>query len=132
MAFIVACLMAALSFVLNRAILRFVGLKAVITYSPVVEELAKTLLAVYLGADILLTHIVFGIIEAGYDWRTSVNHGVTAAALSIIGHGLFGLVTVGMLSLTGEVLPAIGTVILLHLAWNIAAIHFSTGERDRA
>jgi len=39
---------------------------------------------------------------------------------------------VGILSLTGKVLLALSAGILLHLVWNVAAIRFSTGERDRS
>jgi hypothetical protein len=125
MAYILAGLMAALSFLLNRAALRYVGLKAVITCSPVLEETVKTLPAFYFGADILLTHAGFGAIEAGYDWYTSKKHGATAAALSIFGHGLFGLVTVGTLSVTGLFPLALGVGMVTHVAWNVVMIRLT-------
>jgi len=125
MAYILAGLMAALSFMLNRAALRYVGLKAVITCSPVMEETVKSLPAFYFGADILLTHVGFGAIEAGYDWYTSRKHGTAAAALSILGHGLFGLVTVGTLSLTSQFLLALSAGIMTHVAWNVAMIRLT-------
>lgn len=125
MAYVIACLMAALSFLLNRLALRYIGLDVVITCSPVLEELAKTLLAYYLGADILLTHVVFGGLEAVYDWHTSESHGAAAAMLSIVGHAFFGLVTVGVLSLTASLPAAQGAGIVVHLAWNVTIIRLT-------
>ncbi|MDR3589693.1 MAG: hypothetical protein P4N41_08550 [Negativicutes bacterium] len=126
MAYILAGLMAALSFLLNRVALRYVGLKAVITCGPVLEEAVKSWPAFYLGADILLTHAGFGAIEAVYDWYTSQKHGSAAAALSIFGHGLFGLVTVGTLSLTNQFPLALGAAIVTHLAWNVVMIRMNS------
>lgn len=125
MAYILACLMAALSFLLNRAALRYVGVKAVITCSPVLEEAVKTVPAFYFGADILLTHVGFGAIEAGYDWTAGGKKGVAAAVLSVLGHGLFGLVTVGTLSVTGQIPVALLVGIAAHLVWNLAMIRLS-------
>ncbi|MDR3559967.1 MAG: hypothetical protein P4N59_00810 [Negativicutes bacterium] len=125
MAYLVACFTAALSFLLNRAALRYVGLQAVITYSPAVEETTKTLLAFYLGADMLVTHVVFGTIEAVHDWATSQNHGTAAAVSSIFGHSLFGMVTMGALVLTGQILLALAAGIAVHLAWNIMIIRLT-------
>ncbi len=126
MAYVLAGLMAALSFLLNRTALKVVGLKTVITCSPVLEEAAKSCPAFYFGADILLTHVGFGAIEAGYDWYTSRKHGTAAAILSIFGHGLFGLVTVGTLALTGQFLLALSAGMVTHVAWNVAMIRLNT------
>lgn len=122
MAYMIAVLMAALSFIANKALLTHIGIKTVITYSPVVEESAKTLLAFYLGADILLTHVVFGVIEAGYDWLTGGRRRSRAALLSVAGHGLFGSATVLTLQETGNIWLALTGATLLHLAWNLLAV----------
>lgn len=122
MAYIIAVLMASLSFLLNRAALKYFGLQAIITLSPVLEEAAKTLLAYYLGADIIVTHIIFGALEAGYDWHTSRRHGAAAAFFSVLGHGLFGLATVAVLVLTGSIAVGLAAGVIFHLAWNITVI----------
>lgn len=114
--------MAALSFIANRAALRFLGPRAVISLGPLMEEAAKTLPAFYLGADILLTHAAFGAVEACYDWLTSRRFGAKAAVLSLVGHSLFGLVTVGALALWGSVLLAAAAGLAGHLAWNVTLI----------
>lgn len=126
MAYVLAVLMAALSFLLNRAALKYVGVKAVVTCGPALEEAAKTVPAVYLGADVLLTHVLFGAIEGGYDWRTSPKHGPAAAMLSVAGHGLFGAVTVAALHLTGSLTLALGAGMAAHVAWNVALIRITT------
>lgn len=128
MAYVLAAFMAALSFLLNRAALRYLGPKAVISLGPLLEEAAKTLPAFYLGADIFLTHAVFGAIEAGYDWLTSRRFGARAAILSLAGHSLFGLATVGALALSGSILLAAAAGLVGHLAWNITLIHLLAEE----
>ncbi len=125
MAYVLAVLMAALSFLLNRLALRYAGVKAVITWGPALEEAVKTVPAFYLGADVLLTHVLFGVIEGGYDWRTSPRHGPAAALLSVAGHGLFGAVTVAAVYLTGSLGLALAAGIAAHIAWNAALIRLT-------
>ncbi len=122
MAYVLAVLMAALSFLLNRAALRYAGLQAVISWGPVIEEAAKTAPAFYLGADVLLTHALFGVIEAGYDWRSGGGNGTAAALLSVAGHSLFGGLTVGVIHLTGSMPLALVTAAAAHIAWNVALV----------
>ncbi len=125
MAYVLAVLMAALSFLLNRAALRYTGPKAVIGWGPAIEEAAKTVPAFYLGGDILLTHALFGVIEAGYDWRSSRRNGPAAAFLSVAGHSLFGALTVGTLYVTGSLALALGVAAAAHIAWNVALVRMS-------
>jgi len=128
---VIAVLMAALSFLLNRAALRCVGAKAVISLSPALEEAAKTIPAYYLGADIFFTHVIFGVVEAGYDWRTGRRHGPPAAFLSVAGHGLFGFATAGVLYLTGSLWLAVASTAAVHIAWNVAAIRLTAGKETK-
>lgn len=125
MAYIIACLMAAASFLLNKAALKHIGVDVVITYSPVIEEVAKTLPAYYLGADIAITHVAFGFIEAGYDWRTSGDKKLNAALASILGHSLFGLATIGVLAVTENIFGANIAGILLHFGWNVTMVRLT-------
>ncbi|MGI6092223.1 MAG: hypothetical protein GX348_04795 [Veillonellaceae bacterium] len=125
MAYIIACLMASLSFLLNRVLLKYIGNLTIITASPVVEESAKTLLSFYLGADIIATHAAFGVLEAIYDWRNA-EFKSKAAAFSIIGHSLFGLLTVGILHLSTSIWLGLAGGIVAHLMWNFTVIQAST------
>ena len=127
MAYVIGCLMAGLSFLLNKLLLRYIGIKVVISYSPVVEELTKTLCSYYLSADILVTHIIFGILEALYDWfnRQSGERGFIAAVLSIVGHTLFGGITVLVFNLSGSIFIGIVAGVSVHLVWNVTLIRLS-------
>ncbi|CUH96486.1 hypothetical protein P22_2576 [Propionispora sp. 2/2-37] len=118
MAYVIAGLMAGLSFLLNKALLKLVGIKTVITYSPAIEESAKTLPAFYLGADVLATHVLFGLIEAVYDLMAGGTNRYRAAGCSIAGHALFGLLTAMLLFLSGNVWLALLGGIAAHLIWN--------------
>ncbi|MDR7866796.1 MAG: hypothetical protein RIN56_08240 [Sporomusaceae bacterium] len=122
MAYVLAVLMAALSFLLNRAALRYAGVQAVIGWGPVIEETAKTAPAFYLGADVLLTHALFGAIEAGHDWRAGGGNGPAAALLSVAGHSLFGGLTVGVIYLTGSLPLALVAAAAAHIGWNVALV----------
>lgn len=124
MTYIIGCLMASLSFLLNKLLLRYVGNQVVITYSPIIEEVAKTLCSYYLGGDIWLTHVIFGILEAIYDWFSSDTNskGVLAAVLSIAGHSLFGAVTLSIFDISGSIFGGIFIAICVHVAWNVTFI----------
>jgi len=127
MAYVIGCLMAGLSFLLNRFLLKYIGIKVVISYSPVVEELTKTLCSYYLAADILVTHIIFGVLEAGYDWfnRQNGQCGTIAAVLSILGHTLFGGITVFIFNLSNSIYIGMIVGIGVHLVWNVTLIRLS-------
>jgi hypothetical protein len=88
---------------------------AVIFIGPGVEELLKTSLALLFGAPILLSHIAFGLAEAGWE-LASYRRGTVAALFALLSHGIYGWIT--------EILAAIGitlalvTSCALHMLWN--------------
>ncbi len=122
MAYVIAALMAGLSFVLNRLFLRYIGPVTVISLGPVAEEASKTLFAYYLGAEIVLVHAVFGAIEAVYDWQQSNGNSFIAPTLSLAGHSFFGAATMGVLYVTGSIWLALAVGIFLHLAYNVTMV----------
>jgi len=124
MAYVIGCLMAGLSFLLNKLLLKYMGMKVIVSYSPILEELSKTLCPYYLGADILVTHMIFGVLEASYDWlkRENRERGAIAALLSVIGHTLFGTVTIAMLTLSGSIFLGIFVASSAHMIWNVTLI----------
>lgn len=137
MAYVIAVLMACLSFLLNRFFLRCLGPASIISTGPVVEEAAKTLFGYYLEADIITVHAVFGLLEAGYDWRQGGRHKLLAALLSIGGHSLFGAASAKVLVMSGSVWPALGAGVLLHIGYNVMVVRLlvrqaadSPGKRD--
>lgn len=93
----------------------------ILTLSPALEEILKTLSAYYFAADILVTHLVFGLIEAVYDWVQTRGQGVTAALLSVIGHGLFGGVTFFTAQSAG-IYVGLAAGIVIHLIWNTVMV----------
>jgi hypothetical protein len=122
MGYVIGCLVAALSFLLNKTFVKWIGLKTVITVSPLLEEATKTLFAYYLGADILAAHITFGLVEACYDWVQNERTGVKAAWFSLGGHSLFGAVTVLLLAVSGSIGLALAGGVVAHLIWNATVI----------
>ena len=127
MAYVIACLAAGGSFLLNRALLKLFGVQTIITLSPVLEEGLKTLFAYSFGADIFVTHTVFGLVEAVYDWVQTQGR-ILAAFLSIAGHGLFGFVTVFTAQAAG-VHIGLAAGIVTHLLWNTLMIKFEIRQR---
>ncbi len=122
MAYIIAALMAGLSFLINRLFLRYIGPVTVISLGPVTEETAKTLFAYYLGADIITVHAVFGVIEALYDWFQDGGRQLSAPLLSIAGHSLFGAATASVLFITGSIWIGLVAGIVLHLVYNVIIV----------
>lgn len=128
MAYIIAILMAGLSFLLNRFLLRYLGRVTIISAGPAVEESAKTIFAYYLGADIFTVHMAFGVIEAGYDWYWRSNNELAAPALSIIGHSLFGAVTASIIFFAGSLWLGLAAGIIMHLSYNLAVVRLLASE----
>lgn len=121
MAYVLAGLMAMLAFLVNKFLFYRLGPAVIVTWTPAAEEALKTLSAYWLGGDIFLTHVTFGLIEGAYDVFTA-RYGWTAAAGSVVGHAVFGAVTVALAAATGSVAAALAVAVLVHLAWNRAAV----------
>lgn len=122
MGYVLGCLMAGVVFLFNKLLLKLIGIKTLFFYSPVAEEVFKTLPAYYLGADLLLTHNVFGLIEGIYDAVTSENSKFVPMLLSVLGHSFFGSVTVLGRYFTGEIWLGLIGGVFVHVIWNITAI----------
>ncbi len=105
----------------NTLIWRIFRGRGTVWLVPTWEELTKTALGLLTG-QLLATHVIFGLGEAGlemrrYDW--------IAGGLALSSHTLFGLVTLLFRSITGfwplGWLAAVG----VHLAWNLLVLRFS-------
>ena len=119
MSYIIASFIAILVYYANKIVCQKIGILAVVTYSPFIEEAAKTLIPYFLNTSILITHIVFGFIEGVYDYLKSFSLiGIKAAVISIGGHTVFGLITITVISMTESVILAVLLTGLTHLAWN--------------
>jgi hypothetical protein len=122
MGYVLGCLMAGLSFLCNKLLLKLKGIETVFYFSPVAEEALKTLPAYYLGADILVVHSVFGFLEGAYDFVTSPQSKFTPLLLSVLGHSIFGLITVLGRYYSGEIWLGFLGGVFMHIIWNITAI----------
>lgn len=89
---------------------------------PAVEEAAKNLAALLSGADLFGTHVVFGLVEAGFEAVVGEWHGLVAGLLGLISHALFGAATRAALAGTGSPFLATGAGIGLHIIWNALAL----------
>ncbi|WP_424610384.1 hypothetical protein [Caldanaerobacter sp.] len=105
------------AYLLNSAVVKKYGEKAIIYIVPFIEETSKTVFG-YLTSSILVSHFMFGIAEAVNDY-TKVSHKINgrAAALSILSHSIFGLVSY-VLYIKINLFTAIFSASLLHVVWN--------------
>jgi len=113
-----AMLATGLAYVTNRFGIAKFGLAEVVWIGPALEEIGKTYLAVWLGASVWWVHLLFGFFEGFWDIRSGAPHGVVAALVSVIGHGVFGLLTIW----GAGAYSSWGTGVLLgtgaHIIWN--------------
>lgn len=98
------------------------GVWKLIIMVPVLEEGAKTGLALLLGANIVLVHAVFGTIEAIYEIYRDRKMGSGAAALLI--HFFLGIITTILFACFHSWSIALLGAIILHSGWNTIIIHF--------
>lgn len=90
-----------------------------------VEETSKTLLALFCGADIFFTHLVFGVIEGIWEGFSRDKGGRAAGILACITHAAFGLVCAGVWAKTGYIAAALAAGVLFHAAWNWTVLAFA-------
>ena len=112
----VALLAAFLAYVINRASHKPVGRLTGSLFTPIIEELLKTLLAQLFASSILLVHTGFGIVEAMTD-RVHSKRPTMAAGLAVTTHTLFGAVTVLGWNYY-NIYVGISASVLLHMLWN--------------
>ncbi|GAB6159242.1 hypothetical protein JCM39194_24420 [Desulfotomaculum varum] len=117
-----AGLAAGTAWLLNGRVVAHLGDRGLGWITPLIEETAKTLWAVILGAPILWTHIGFGVIEALVEVRRRGAGGITAGGAALTAHGLFGFITAMISNIIG-LGPAVALAYLAHTAWNLAVIY---------
>ncbi len=127
LAFLIGCLMAAVSFLLNSYLLKNWNKFVFISLGPIIEEVSKSYLAWYLGANLILTHVIFGVIEGGYDLVHS-RYGDKGCILSISGHTLFGLVTAAAYFASGLIAVGIILACFCHIGYNLWVVYHFTNK----
>lgn len=131
MEFLVAGILAAgTAFILNRCLMKYLGIKAIYSIIPLVEEVIKTSAAIVFNASIFGTHGVFGAVEAVYDYATATQKKWSAAIISIVSHFIFGGITVLIYNSYGLVI-AILTATMLHTSWNTLVVKLADKTRWR-
>ncbi|MGE5576171.1 MAG: hypothetical protein ACM3TT_03115 [Syntrophothermus sp.] len=121
---IAAVVAAAAALLINRLALRFWGTGVIVWLVPAVEEVTKTTVALIWHAPLLITHILFGAVEAVYDMATSPETGMVAGLLSVFGHALFGYTVVLGLRWFDSIFIGAAAGILLHILWNGVVMKF--------
>ncbi|MHB0884389.1 MAG: hypothetical protein ACYC6V_08105 [Bacillota bacterium] len=106
----------------NRWAVRGGDRAAVAALVPLVEETAKTGAALIIGAPILATHVVFGLIEAGYDVSKRSPFGLLAGFVGLVGHLGFGLTAGWVYGRFGSGPAAVAAATLVHIFFNAAII----------
>lgn len=109
-----------IAYLLNSLLMKQLGEKAIIFFVPLIEESAKSFMAYFIGTNLIVVHIIFGVVEALYDLIYTKNEraGHMAALMSILSHGIFGLLTYYLYLGTGMILLAVAITTLVHSTWN--------------
>lgn len=110
--------------VFNRAVSKNARPGALLAFvlGPLVEEAAKTGFALAVAAPLVVVHIGFGAAEAAYDAAGRRASGIAAGAMSLVSHGVFGVVTQQVLTITRQPLAAVLAAAVLHAVWNLVIV----------
>ncbi len=118
--FILAGLLSALT---ARLLLGLVGragsMVVIVLVAPVVEEVAKTGLAVIMSTDVFMAHMVFGGAELAADFING--RSLWPGLVALVLHSMLGITTAWLLDYAG-VMAAVASAILLHMLWNYTAV----------
>ena len=109
---------AAIAYLINRWIVNRYGLASVIYLVPLTEETLKTFLPLWTDASIFLTHVIFGLIEAVYDYSQKPEKKYLTMLSSVLSHALLGGATVFFYAQTGRIFYGWLISLLLHVFWN--------------
>lgn len=119
------------AFLINRWGIKRFGFAEVVWIGPAIEELGKTASAVVLGAMVLPVHVYFGITEGIFDLRGSTRQSGAAAVVSVVGHGIFGYVTIWGHEIFASWWGGILLAVIAHMFWNSYVILFLLKERHK-
>lgn len=110
---------ALISYMSNKLALKKIGNIGIIIAVPFIEEVSKTVLALILNTSLIVTHLIFGLIEGIYDIvNSSEDAGIWAALVSLISHSAFGAATFLTMRAGYSIYWGIFLAWLLHSGWN--------------
>ncbi len=98
--------------------------KGLVFLTPLIEEAAKSLWAVTLGASLVWTHLGFGLLEGALEIKRRGSRGIAAGWVALAAHSLFGIITYSVIRSWG-LFPALAVAYLSHAAWNRVVIYYS-------
>lgn len=124
-------LAAGLAWRLNRALGRMPAGRLV-WLTPMVEEPAKTLPAVFFGADVFFTHFFFGAVEGTWELFSARRNGSYAGLSALVSHSIFGAATVFVYNFYGYPALALVAGYLTHAAWNYMVVEYFPARKSRA
>lgn len=104
--------------VINRYLIAIIGSGMIIYLVPIVEEISKSLLAYFWQVKLPLVHVVFGTVEAIYDFYFGEGRGVLAGDFGLLSHAIFGYITEVFFWQFNSILLGILVAIVLHILWN--------------
>ncbi|MDO7788049.1 hypothetical protein [Desulforamulus aquiferis] len=125
-----AFLAAGITWFFNSLVINKLGDRGISFVTPAIEEIAKTGVAIGLGAAIVWTHLAFGLVEAVVEIRRRGIRGLSAGWAALAGHSLFGLIASWVYMRRGF-LWAVLITYLIHAAWNWGIIYYSNRNRSR-
>ena len=118
-------LAALLSYHINSYALKKVGEEAIIFLAPLIEELLKTGLVLVIGGKVLLSHAIFGGVEALYDMRKNRgSKAYWAGFASLVSHSAFGAITQYFLYYFGKPVLGLSLAVVGHIVWNYSVLNF--------
>lgn len=123
-------LAAGAAWVTNGLVIPAIGRRGIAFLTPLVEELAKTLTAISLGAALLWTHVLFGVLEALVEIKRRGTKGLAPGGAALVSHSIFGLLTAGLYG-RGGILPALAVTYLAHATWNGAVVACNSHRKSR-
>ncbi|SHK07834.1 hypothetical protein SAMN02745227_01453 [Anaerobranca californiensis DSM 14826] len=118
--FLVIGIITIFSYILNNILYKYLHDYSTLT-AAIIEEILKTY-GGYLIAQILITHVIFGLVEAIIDVKNSGKKGIYPAIFSILGHGAFGYLTLTVFTLTENLFYSILSGIFAHIIYNSLVI----------
>jgi Zn-dependent protease len=106
-------------FWLSSRMLKAVGDRALVIHIPVIEETGKTVIALLLNGNVVISHLAFGAAEALYDlYNSPKKYCITAALLSLVSHSLIGYLTCIALRVLCHPVLVIIIASIIHSLWN--------------
>jgi hypothetical protein len=97
----------------------------------VFEETFKTGAALFFNVSIPATHILFGLVEAVYDYAWGERKKVLAGIFGVLFHTVFGLITYFLVEKGLSLYLGVAGAIAVHIALNMAVVKISGMECRR-